>query len=616
MIKIQASALLTFVFLLLSTFSYQSSAQSSSKPATAKAKPAPSTKQELKFFKLKDSSFERWNIIEPQEIYSITSFGNVTMDTSGALYSVITESDGSHHAGKLLGNQWIAIDSAIETPVEKILNDGNGVVYAKTGKQLYRLDGQRWAKVFDSTAKGLIPWPALSGSLYREIPIHNSTYDWISSELVKFESGKDISIGINGKPFIVDRKTKYYIDRRGYVYTVSDNPQNKWFDPPKKEVLISMLNGETRPFIGSLPYPVMHSGFDADNNWYVSGYDGKDGETAYFKKWDGKDWTDIPMPPGIRTDNTFSVADFFFDTKGNLYLRGMGLDQFAKLIAFKDGKWKEVCSAYDEPPYIYMHVDEFIVGKNSVYGIHYGYNTTEKKDYVEAYKLTGVWKVNTMEVARIPLAPDVHGGDLYIGYSNFVDHYLFRENGKYGIQDNKGHVFAEAVFDKITCRKTPAHVLAVQGEELLNPFSDYSYELISGKDTIYAQIGYFSPNPGTLIGLKGKVSSVCRYCNGTGKVAERKEQVQVRGDWVKERATTGTNITYDNEWDAMNRRNVTVKTTTTTTRVSGGYYKPDTYKTIIIPGGKCMYCGGQGKGHSYEIYEFDKDKGIYVKNWK
>lgn len=360
---------------------------------------------------------------------------------------------------------------------------------------------------------------------------------------------------------------------------------------------------------------------DFDKPWkIVSEYD-KDSDENYFKKYENGVWQKIPYPTSSRRNTKLKPI---CDDKGNLYVITTKGDGINRLFRYVNNQWTELYNIYLEKgesndakiTTLPSYYTNFIVVRDTLYAVKKIYRNGNMGDVV-VWKYTGaVWKVHAMQVANIPKKFNAGPSIAQLAYPK-VNHYIFKENNKLGMQDEKGRVLVAPVFTRISSIETPAHILAMNelGAKLYSGNPNYCYQLVATVDTIYMQIRDTLPDMRILNGFGTKPGPPCIYCNGTVYEKDKTEKVKVRGNWVEEKTTTTSGLsTTEEHYDIATQKMVQVTKTPTTTKKTGGYYE-DKYETKVIPGGKCKQCSKRPAAINREMYQYDGTMKFYVQKW-
>ncbi len=328
----------------------------------------------------------------------------------------------------------------------------------------------------------------------------------------------------------------------------------------------------------------------------------------------------IYYPPNVKRYYRENTLNKLFDAFGNLYtIAKQDNDTTYRLFQYKQEQWKVLSEIKKQSgiinafPY-YEESTKLLISEGKVYLIKWNHDNYSNKNYITVYLYTGgSWDINSFNVAYIPnkITPGKVTNEFPVSY---VKHYLFTENGRYGIIDNKGNVFANPVFDHINIIKTPLSISKQNelGEAFNEGYTFWCYELVRGNDTIYTPISTVQPEPGTLFSFDTKPASICSYCNGKGVTEEKTIMVQTK-KWVEPvTISKSTSTDYYTHYDVIQQKKITEAVTRTYTSTMPGHWE---YSNIpkVIPKEKCHYCKGNPVKKNYTLYVYDDEQKFYIK---
>lgn len=561
-------------------------------------------KDNLKFYTVKDSTYSLWTSLPDSKCDA--TWEEYMVDAAGDLFKIGTRWAENNRPMKLTSKGWITWDKGMEptTNIIRLETDGRGLIFASSkDNHIYLLKDTAW-KELPVTADGAPPQPWADGGLYalRDPNGGKETYNATQVQVMRWSETGYQHCGANGTAlFLKNTSDRYMVDRKGRIFSYGHHA----YGSPKGPVEVYIYENGDWKSIGKMPSDITFKGFDSSNNLYVNGWD--DQYKEYFKKWDGTTWTDLVLPDKIKLD-----IGILFDEELNLYVKGKDtIDDHDQAVLFRyaESGWKEVARSDRR-----QTVDKFIPTSTDIYAVMW------KDKMVQKY--AGRWIVRKMDIAEIPVDSKVKASPEYNTFAKKeLDRIkLFRKDGKLGVQNMDGGIWVHPVFDKITCAKTPQHMLRLGTDERRTDNNNlFCLQMILGKDTSFVPIDQFYGTPFAfqVKAFRKRVSSTCDVCHGSGKTPDRQVDVVTRGAYVKGKSSyssSGENVWYPS-------CNCYVYTTTSFKNTSSdGYYEDDKHETRTIKGGDvCPACEGKGTFYAYELYEYDYTKdagGFYVKKWR
>ena len=553
--------------------------------------------------KLKLKSYDDYEYGSELKPYGIDSIGNLY-----AIGALTRDYSYFNHVFRFANNEWKLFEQNMPEQIESLLTDGKGTVYGISKTKIYQASGDKWEEIFNGNFKNYNVFAGNDGNIYIKDQVYKKNkYQY--SRLYKVKNGSLEVLLDNGKPLDngFDIYEYLFIDHIGLLYQY-DN----------KKMRIGIWDSKEWKYTDSIEIHLDDSWcFDKNNNLYIACK--QMFENLKISKLEGKSWKQLPIPDSIGKKNNY--WKFISDYTGNVYLQFDIEFEEANLYRINNDTLENLGKQQERKQYS-QGIKTFLIAGDKYFAL------TEDKEYiseegsfkevVEPVYYYPVLDVNIRKMAYIPNYEAV-SEPYKKEYKNLFKCFLFEgSKGKYGLQTMDGRIIAEDNFDKIYIGYTPSHLLEVKGEEFLRPFGTlYCYILISGKDTMYSYIGNYDselPENGTLSMFKGKVSSTCSNCNGTGVIKAHQETITVKGNWIPSSGSTFTSTSYDKRWDG-NLKQYVMHVTTKTTTTGGGSYAPDKLKTINIPEHKCEKCEGRPQKYSYQVYKLNRSTMSYYITW-
>lgn len=285
--------------------------------------------------------------------------GQIALDSTGALYAILTKEDKSKTIKKYANYAWEPCNQGLTQAADYIYNDRFGNVYARNRDNLYKLSTGGWQTIY-TRGNNNIANIHNDGKLYAK----NTTYDQktklpVESKIERWENGAFQPLGKNAKPLLLpNTECKFTVDNNGVIYAWEDH----YVLDPQGPVKVFRYEDEKWKTITTLPCDINDEGFDNLNNWIVSG---SDKDCKYFKKWDGSTWSDMPLPDGVEKEGSFGNFSPLFDEKRNIYT--IGYENSAHrhtLFRFNGQKWNPVAKGTKDADLRF-----FIPVSNTAYGV-------------------------------------------------------------------------------------------------------------------------------------------------------------------------------------------------------------------------------------------------------
>ncbi|MBP7239386.1 MAG: hypothetical protein KBA14_04125 [Saprospiraceae bacterium] len=549
--------------------------------------------EDLTFYFLKDSTFEKW--VHLADCKFSSTLGQLKVDGAGNLFGLPMNAAGKRPM-MLSDHGWIPWYNNLDENVNYLYTDGMGILYATSEHSLYYLSDSTWHKVI-TIGNERMPLPMVDGNIYnlRDPDGGGGTWEATKVQIMTLADGIYQPLGRGGKPlFLNNKKDRFVVDGKGKIYSYQDH---EYGTPQSSVELYEYVEGKWKT-IATFPTDIDDIRFDPENNLYVSGYDSDLGH--YLKKWNGSLWEEVNTPAGVVAYTGFEIL---FDEKGQQYTEGQDENEHVKVIfRNENGNWIEVAREDKK-----VSIDYWIPASNNIYSVN------DSKGSLDRF--FGRWVYNVMEVAAIPL-PSNLDADFELYYGDIRKKYIFRKGDKLGLQDGKGRILAYPVFDKIEVVRMPVEFPVLKEGEEERSFNDYALQLTSGQITFHVDVTEFiigiEAYPDALLGFKRRVAKVCSICDGSGFTPDRQEEVVTRGKWVEGKTfqtTSGSERHFD--ISSSSWRNMTKVYTTTTP----GYYEPDIITMKTIPGRPCPNCRSKGVFRETEAWIFDAGQQKYVYGW-
>ncbi len=604
---------------LLSSISYAALAQTKElKRPINSGKNYPSKNQsntntrnyEPEFFLLIDSIAGRWeNTFKEIQLRTDEFQLNTTVaDANGIIYAIgVVNKNGNYgeHLVRFINEDWENFEQNLSGNIINLLSDGQGHVYAITASKIYLAEADKWKELTTGSFTRFNVFTGFDGCIYYNVPVYEKKV-YAGSKLFKIKDTKPELILDNGKSLIVTGNL--YADRKGHIYQQLG-----------KQTGIKIWNGKEWTMTDDIYVPVdSYWAFDKNNTLYIAGCSA--GKSMFIKQLNGLSWKNLEIPDSISK----MVYDWqlLMDAKGNVFLHAERNFEEATLYRILGDKLELVANQQTRTFATSQKIKKIMASGSHFIALQEKQSYLEDGNYKKSFEPVYIfpeWIVKVRKMANIPNAGIISSEDSN-SYRNLYNCYLFEDDGKYGLQTKEGRIIAEPVFDKIYIGYTPTRFTELKvGEDLCAIGTDYCYTLIQGRDTLYSYIGKYDfelPDRRTLALFKCKVSGTCNYCKGSGIIEAHNEVVTIKGNWVPPVTTSSISTTYEKRWDGILKRDVMyISTRTSNSVVSGGYYEPDTQKTIKVPERKCVRCEGRAIKRSYLVYKFDSARKAYLMSW-
>lgn len=281
------------------------------------------------------------------------------IDSAGTLYALIVKSDKSKTVKKYRDYAWHSCNEGLTEPASILYADRSGKIYARAGEGIYLLGPEGWKEVFRRNNNNY-PKPYDDGHLYTKSTTYNEKSKLAEeSRVERWENGAYQPVGKDGRPLLLPNPDcRFNVSRQGVILAYDDHP----YGTPQTEISVHQWTGEKWQTIGTLPCDISYEGFDANDHWIVSG---RENHIMYFKRWDGRAWSDMPVPPGVSTEGSFGHFTPLFDEARNVYTYGYE-ESTHRYILFRLDKaqWTPVAKGAGD-----VDVSFFIPARDGVFAV-------------------------------------------------------------------------------------------------------------------------------------------------------------------------------------------------------------------------------------------------------
>lgn len=455
---------------------------------------------------VKDSIFSNWSYATA---YAGVTNEKMISDSKGNIYAYASYQDTGVY--KLVNGKWVIIGERFTTKDGKLFLDAKDVLYLYVDKRVYKLSGNEWLPAWD-TEIPQFSFIGMDGNAYRR----DSEYD---TPLFKW---------INGAwEKVCEPLLSVYIDKNGRVYTQTTFEESKTRKEKIKYWEGNKWNYMIEDYVDKIA-------LDRKYLYVVTstakGY-GK--RQRVIKRWDGINWTTIPLPH----DSTIRIDKLKVDQFGNILLH----TSHGEYFSIKGSPFTHIDHDYE----VYQTSSEISILNDKAY------STARTNAGLVEYKPS--WTVYNTTLYSIPVKPGVKPSPTLQSIQSRWKMY----KGKYGwgirTLDRKDIVFAE--FDSIRIEETP------EGSN-----EDLSLYMKRLHNVVHCSI-YIS-DPWALRGFKEKDMGDCYPCSG-GFIGEYEVTTEKRGEYVKGKTYTTSKPRSSGGY-------------TETTTTEAGYYKPSTYSTKTV----------------------------------
>ncbi len=482
-----------------------------------------------------------WTVAAPSAI----SFGPSLMtDNQGNIYAQVKTSEWESAYCILQNGQWKILADEIKDKVYSLFKDINGNIFAMSN----------WSKIYKKTGT---QWNLVAGDSNYVVDIRVQAGESFYGFSKQAGSGKYALVKWTGKSWTVLETTTGILEFNGFPYVIADKKGVIYFSAKdnNKANVIQCLIGKELKELGQMPDDVKGLGLDEDGFLYAFG---ENMNKHFFKKWNGNNLSDVPLPPGI-TKYVYPDIKYY---GGKIHLSALTEDPNdppAERFYFilQKGNWKKICN-YNTDFSSYLPIES-----KGVF-------------YVISRKNNALLRLETGRIIKREIYPF----SIAAGLSQNTEieeikttYRLVKEGNKYGVINQKGHVVIYSAIDNITIDKDP----------MSSTFIRYAFNLFVNGENFYVPINNSKIDPFSLPGIYNEKIDKCKACNGKGRFEARKEYETVQGEWVEGYTSTTTRPSTMGGYQ---------KTTTTTP----GYRKPSTQRVKgTIASSDCSKCRGKGQ---------------------